>query len=389
MQEFFSRVTIKEILNFIFDTYYMIPDTIYLNALNKIEGLGCKKLKQLMNFFDSPEKAWQADLATLVKSGIGESVAEKIVAQRPNINPNEEWAKLEKENISMFCIKDENYPALLKEIPDSPYIIYMKGNLDCIKLPLVAIVGSRKLTNYGSMVARGFAKELAKNGVCIVSGLAFGIDAAAHRGALDAKGKTIAVLGNSLDAESIYPRTNFQLSQEILNSDGLLVSEFPIKTSPSNWTFPSRNRIMAGMSLGTLVVEAAMESGSLITANLALDYNRDVYAVPGEIFSPQSEGTNSLIRSSRAKLVTSAADILEELKIESTEKYVAKPSEEQLSSLSDEEKKVYSVLSHEALHVDRIIKLTKLETSAISSTLSMLEIKGVVKNVGGQNYIKI
>jgi len=323
-----------------------------------------------------------------VKSGIGESVTEKIVAQRSSINPDEEWIKIEKENISVFCIQDENYPALLKEIPDSPYILYMKGNLDCLKFPMIAIVGSRKLTNYGNRVARGFAKELAKNGVCIVSGLAFGIDACAHLGALDAKGKTIAVLGNSLDSESISPRTNFQLSEEIIRNGGLLVSEFPIKTEANIWTFPSRNRIMAGMSLGTLVVEAAEKSGSLITANLALEYNRDVYAVPGEIFSPQSEGTNSLIKSSRAKLVTSSADILEELKIETAAKYIEKVNEEQVQNLTDEEKKVYSVLSHEALHVDRIIKLTKLETSAISSILSMLEIKGVVKNVGGQNYIK-
>lgn len=361
----------------------------YVNALNKIEGLGCKKLKVLMNFFSSAEEVWNASYDSLVKSGIGESVAEKIVAQRPNINPDEAWEDLQKENVLAFTIKDEEYPALLKEIPDSPFIIYMKGDLECLKMPLVAIVGSRKLTNYGSRVARGFAKELARNGVCIVSGLAFGVDAAAHNGALDAKGKTIAVLGNSLDAESIYPRTNFNLSEEILRSGGLLISEFPIKTSPNNWTFPSRNRIMAGMSLGTLVVEAAEKSGSLITANLALDYNRDVYAVPGEIFSPQSEGTNSLIKSARAKLVTSSQDILQELKIESATKYVEKVASEAVLSLTDEEKKVYSALSHEALHVDRIIKLTKLETSAIGATLAMLEIKGVVKNVGGQNYIRL
>lgn len=367
----------------------MLPDTIYLNALNKIEGLGCKKLKLLMNFFSSSKEVWNASYDLLVQSGIGESVADKIISQRPGINPDEEWAKLEKENVMAFIIKDDEYPALLKQIPDSPYIIYMKGNLDCLNMPLIAIVGSRKITNYGNRVARGFAKELAKSGVCIVSGLAFGVDAAAHNGALDAKGKTIAVLGNSLDETSIYPRTNFNLYKEILKSGGLLISEFPIKTSPSNWTFPARNRIMAGMSLGTLIVEAAEKSGSLITANLALDYNRDVYAVPGEIFSPQSEGTNSLIKNSRAKLVSSAADILNELKIEAVTKYAPEKGEEIILELPEDEKKIYSVLSHEATHVDRIIKLTKLETSAISSALSMLEIKGLVKNVGGQNYIKL
>ena len=357
----------------------------YLNALNKIDGLGCKKLKQLMNFFGSSEKVWVANFSELVKSGIGESVAEKIVSQRPNINPDEEWAKMEKENVLAFSIQDEEYPTLLKQIPDSPYIIYMKGNLDCLNLPMVAIVGSRKLTEYGNRVAHGFARDLANSGICVVSGLAFGVDSSAHLGALDAKGKTIAVLGNSLDNDSIGPRSNFQLAEEILNNDGLLISEFPIKTAGAVWTFPSRNRIMAGISSGTLVVEAATKSGSLITANLALDYNRDVYAVPGQIFSPQSEGTNALIKAG-AKMVTSCADILEELKIEQITKSTTQtiPIE-----LSGDEEKVHSVLSHEALHIDRIGKLTKLETATVSGVLAILEIKGLVKNIGGQNYIKL
>lgn len=357
----------------------------YLNALNKIDGLGCKKLKQLINFFGSSEKVWTASQIELEKSGIGESVAEKIVTQRPNINPDEEWVKIEKENILVFSIQDENYPALLKQIPDSPYIIYMRGNLDCLNMPMVAIVGSRKLTAYGNQVARSFARDLANNGICVVSGLAFGVDACAHLGALDAKGKTIAILGNSLDNASIGPRSNFQLAQEILENGGLLISEFPIETKGAVWTFPSRNRIMAGMSIGTLVVEAAEKSGSLITANLALDYNREVFAVPGPIFSPQSVGTHKLIKSG-AKLVASVADILEELKIEQN---VELTKQKMDLELTEEEKTILSVLSHEREYIDRITKMTKLETATVSSTLSMLEIKGLVKNIGGQNYIKI
>lgn len=357
----------------------------YLNALNKIEGLGCKKLKQLMNFFGTAEKVWAASQAELEKSGIGESVAQKIADQRPNINPDEEWTKIEKENITVVTIQDEQYPILLKQIPDSPYLLYMKGNLDCLNLPLVAVVGSRKLTEYGSRVARTFARDLAKNGICVVSGLAFGIDAMAHLGALDAKGKTIAVVGNSLDKESIYPRSNFQLMEEILENGGLLISEFPIQTTAATWTFPARNRIMAGMSLGTLVVEAAEKSGSLITANLALDYNREVFAVPGPVFSPQSIGTHKLIKAG-AKLAACSADILEELKI--SEAPQAKVETANLE-LSEEEKNILSVLSHEGTYIDRITKLTKLETATISGTLSLLEIKGLVKNVGGQQYIKL
>lgn len=357
----------------------------YLNALNKIDGLGCKKLKMLMNFFGSAEKVWKASFAELKESGIGESVTEKVVAARPNIDPDKEWETMKKENVLAFTIQDDEYPVLLKQIPDSPYIIYMKGNLECLNLPLVAIVGSRKLTAYGEQVARGFARDLANSGICVVSGLAFGVDAAAHLGALDAKGKTIAVLGNSLDDASIGPHSNFQLSREILENDGLLISEFPIKTAGAVWTFPSRNRIMAGMSLGTLVVEAAMKSGSLITANLALDYNRDVYAIPGPITSPQSEGTNALIKAG-AKMVTSCADILEELKIGQVSQIVTSKAP---IELSDDEEKVHSVLSHEATHIDRIGKLTKLETATVSGVLAILEIKGLVKNIGGQNYIRL
>lgn len=360
----------------------------YLNALNTIHGLGGKKMKMLVNFFENSEQIWQAPLASLVASGIGEIIANKIVTERQSINPETEWVKLEKEKIQAIALTDPRYPELLKQIPDGPYLIYMKGNFDCLKLPLIAIVGSRKLTEYGQNVARGFAKELAGSGVCVVSGLAFGVDAMAHRGALEAAGKTIAVLGNSLDSESIAPRTNFQLSQEILAGGGLLMSEFPIKTSADVWTFPARNRIMAGMSLGTLVVEAAEKSGSLITANLALDYNREVFAVPGSIFSPQSIGTHFLIKAG-AKLTTSVKDVLEELNLNSQKETRSKGTKELSFELNEIEEKIYHNLSYESTHIDIISKLTKMDTSTVSSILAILEIKGAIKNIGGQNYIKL
>lgn len=364
----------------------------YLNALNKIDGLGRKKIKLLMNFFDDSRDAWEADRSSLVAAGIDQSLADIVIAERLNIDPDAEWQKLENESIVVLSEKDPLYPKLLKEIPDNPPLIYMKGNLDCLDLPLVAIVGSRKLTEYGNMVARGFAKELAANGICVVSGLAFGVDAMAHRGALDAKGKTIAVLGNGLDSVSIAPRTNFQLSEEILAAGGLLVSEFPAGTNAAVWTFPARNRIMAGMSLGTLVVEAAEKSGSLITANLAIDYNREVFAVPGPIFSPQSFGTHMLIKSG-AKLTTSVKDVLEELRLDfsvaPSNSNKAGKEKPRTFELSKSEEEVYGFLTHESLHIDTIAKLTRLDTSTISSILAILEIKGAIKNVGGQNYIRL
>lgn len=362
----------------------------YLNALNTINGLGNKKMKILGNHFACGEKIWQASLPELAKTGIGEEVAKKIVEARPLIDIEKQWQKLEQENIKVATMHDPQYPSLLKQIPDCPYLIYMKGNVSCLDLPLVAIVGSRKLTSYGTKAAYGFSRDLARAGVCVVSGLAFGIDACAHRGALEVKGKTIAVLGNSLDGASIAPRTNFELSQDILRSGGLLISEFPPQTSATIWTFPARNRIMAGLSSGTLVIEAAEKSGSLITANLALDYNREVFAVPGDIFSPQSIGTNLLIKAG-AKVACGAQDVLEELKFESESSLLSKNKAQEKPptfNLTEQEKLVYDILCHEALHIDRISKMAKLDGSSVSSILAILEIKCAIKNIGGQNYVK-
>lgn len=357
----------------------------YLNALHIIYGLGSKRLRQLTNHFQSSEEIWQAPFTDLVEAGIGEVLAAKIVSERQNIDPDEEMQKLANENIMVFSDKDASYPVLLKEIPDNPPLIYMKGNLDCLDYPLIAVVGSRKLTSYGIQAASGLSRDLAKRGVCVVSGLAFGVDACAHRGALASKGKTIAVLGNSLDGESIAPRSNFNLAQDILAGGGLLISEFPLRTSATKGTFPARNRIMAGISKGTLVIEAAEKSGSLITANLALDYNREVFSVPGSIFSPQSTGTNALIKRG-AKMVCNINDIIEELRLDN----VGESTPKNINlELSDNEKIICNALSHESIHIDIITKLTKLETSTISATVAILEIKGIIKNVGGQNYIRL
>lgn len=358
----------------------------YLNALNIINGLGCQKMKMLLGVFGTAEKAWQADLKELEKSGIGDNIAQKIADERKNINPDEEWEKLKKENIKMITLTDENYPALLKEISSSPYIIYVKsaagGSYDFNAEPMIAIVGSRKYTQYGKQAAENFARELARVGITVVSGMAIGIDSFAHRGALEAGGKTIAVLGSSLEDKNIGPRSNYELSRNIIES-GALISDFPIGIASLPGNFPARNRIMAGLSLGTIVIEAALESGSLITANLALEFNREVFAVPGSIFSPQSEGTNKLIKSG-AKLAASIADILEELNIE---KRTAEENVKKIIPATPEEEKIMKNLSPEPIHIDRLIKITKLEASAVSGTLAVMEMKGMIRNIGGQNYI--
>ena len=359
----------------------------YLNALNKINGLGPQKMKILLDFFGEAEKIWNCEFEDLIKSGIGESLSNKIIAEREKIDPDEEMEKLEKNKVKMITFDDPLYPPLLREISSAPYILYVKSDLELSEIfsgHLISIVGSRKMTGYGKQVAYSFARDMTTSGITVVSGMALGIDAEAHTGALEAKGKTIAVLGSSLEDSNIGPRANYNLSRRIIES-GALVSDFPLGTPSVPFNFPARNRLMAGLTLGTLVVEAQMESGTLITANLAVEFNREVFSVPGPIFSESSQGANKLIRDG-AKLVTCVQDILEELNLEKISEI--KKAREIIPD-SPEEEMVLRNLGSEAVHIDKLIKLTKLKTASILSTLAMMEMKGMIKDIGGQNYIKL
>lgn len=358
----------------------------YLNALNKINGVGPQKMRRLLSHFGEPELVWQADLAELKSSKIGDAIIEKIITERKNIDPDQEWEILEKEKIRMIIFGSPEYPVLLKEIPNPPYILYVKGNFDFNCAPMISIVGSRKYTAYGAQVASAFARDLAQAGITVVSGMALGIDAIAHRGALDGSGKTVAVLGNSLEDKNIYPRANFNLSREIMEN-GCLLSDFPSDTPPLEFNFPASNRIIAGLSLGTLVIEAGEKSGTLITSALALEFNREIFAVPGSIFSLQSTGTNSLIKKG-AKMVTSVKDILEELDLDQR-KSTSWRTVEKIAKIpqNKEEEIILKILSSDPLHIDNLAKMSRLNPSSVSATLVMLEIKGWVKNIGGQNYI--
>jgi DNA processing protein len=355
----------------------------YLNAINKIFGVGPQKMKLLLDHFERPGHIWSAGLADLRAAGLGPKTAENILAERKKIDPEAEWEKLEKENIQLITFTDERYPALLKEISHPPYLLYVKGEVDCINgRPMISIVGSRKFTSYGQQTAWTFAKDLAGAGIRVASGMAIGIDTFAHRGALEAGGKSIAVLGNSLDDMSIYPKINLNLAREITRS-GALISEYPPETAAGPLTFPARNRIVAGLSFGTLVVEAGVSSGALITAQMALDANREVFSVPGPIYSTQSLGTNNLIKNG-ARMVTSVKDILEELDLSGESE--KKPSPPKVPD-NENEKKLLAILSSDPLHVDNIAKLSKLNTATVSSALAIMEIKGWARNIGGQNYI--
>ncbi|MFC1644844.1 DNA-processing protein DprA [Patescibacteria group bacterium] len=358
----------------------------YLNALNKIQGLGPKNFTVLLNFFETGENIWKSNLLEIKKSGIGEKLAEKISREKTQINPEEELEKLSNENVRMLSINDNSYPQLLKEIPTAPYILYIKSdtdNLDFNNTPLISIVGSRKPTQYGIQVASSIAQKLSQSGMTIVSGMAFGIDTVAHQSTLQNQGDTLAILGSGLDDKNIGPRSNFQLSRKIINN-GALVSDYPLGVEASRFTFPARNRIMAGMTLGTIVVEATQRSGTLITANLALDFNREVFAVPGSIFSPLSQGPNNLLKLG-AKPVTNINDILEELDIKLVK---SKEQSRETTSLTTTEELIIKKLTLEPIHIDRISKLTKLEISKVSSILTILEMRGLIKNIGGHNYVR-
>ncbi len=356
----------------------------YLHALNKIEGIGSQKIKKLLSFFNNTgENIWHATYSDLqIALGDGK-LPEKIINVRKKIDPEKEWTYLKKENIHIISLTDKTYPKLLKEISNPPYLIYLRGNLNLNELPAIAVVGARKYSSYGAQAAIAFSRDLAKSGLSIVSGLALGIDAIAHKSTLDINEKTIAVLGSSIDNKNIYPRANYQLAQEIVAKNGTLLSEYPPETSATTFTFPARNRIIAGLSLGTIVVEAGEKSGALITARLALENNREVFAIPGSIFSENSTGTNNLIKAG-AKLATNISDILEELNF-SQIKLAAKSCKK----ITDDKNEIaiLNILSDKPIHIDNIGKISKLGTATTTSILTIMEIKGWIKNIGGQNYI--
>ena len=358
-------------------------DKKYYNAFNFIPQIGPIRFKKLISHFKSMEDAWNAGASELYGTGIEENIIEKIIAGRKNIFPDQEFEKLEKENIKIMTIGDDLYPALLKETHGAPVVLYFKGEIRKDNLA-VAIVGPRKVSIYGQQVASQFAGELSKTGLTIISGMALGVDSIAHTECIKLKNRTVAVLGGGIDTASIYPSSNRQMAESIISGGGTVISEYPIGTPPLKQHFPARNRIISGLSLGTLVVEASERSGALITARFALEQNREVFAIPGSIFSKNSEGTNSLIKLG-AKLTSNPEDILEELGLEFTAE-IKKTRE--IVPDNAEEKLILENLSPDGpIQIDKLAKTVAMNTSALSSLLTLMEIKGKVKNVGGMRYV--
>jgi len=285
----------------------------YFNAFNLIGRIGPITFKKLLDHFISLDDAWTAKTNELKHAGLNQSTIGQINKHRPKINPDYEMERLEKEKIGLITIQDKNYPKLLKEIYAPPATLYIRGSFYPKDKISLGVVGTRNLSPYGRQITPIITSELSKASITIVSGLAKGIDTIAHKTAIENKGRTIAVLGSGVNTNNIYPAINKYLAEEIIQN-GAIISEFPINTEPLPQNFPQRNRIISGLSLGILVIEAPEKSGALITAKDALEQNREVFAIPGHILSNNSLGPNNLIKLG-AKLVTKTSDILEELNL--------------------------------------------------------------------------
>jgi DNA processing protein len=356
-------------------------------ALNMVADVGPVRVRQLLDAFGSPEKILQAPRSELKKvDGIGEEVAKSITKWRENVRLDDELARIERENVRVVTQLDDEFPQNLREIHDPPLVLYVRGALKKNEKLAVAVVGTRRPTHYGQESARKLAYQLAHCGVAVISGGARGIDTAAHRGALQAKGRTIAVVGTGLDV--IYPAENKKLFDEIAES-GAVVTEFPFGTKPTKTNFPMRNRILSGWSLGVIVVEAGLHSGASITATQAAEQGRQVFAVPGRIDSPMSKGTHRLIKEG-AKLTEDVEDVLSEFEFLTFRRAESEKSDESATiSLTETEQKIVNALAEQELSPDEIIAATGLTSAEVSSTLLALEMKRVVKQLPGRRFARV
>ncbi|HPA25985.1 MAG TPA: DNA-processing protein DprA [bacterium] len=360
------------------------PELKYWLAFLKLPKVGPVRLRKILRYFGSLKIAWSGEAMDFIAAGVEEDIVLGMLSKRQEINLEQLLEQMKQENIHAVTLEDKFYPKLLREIYNPPPVIFFKGtlNLEADEFSL-GVVGTRKYSPYGARVTPEIVRELTNKGLVIVSGLALGIDSMVHEATLEVKGRTIAVLGSGLDSKNIYPAFNKYLSEKIVANDGLLVSEYAPGTEPLKGNFPQRNRIISGLSLGILVIEAPESSGALLTARFALEQNREVFAIPGSIYSANSFGPNNLIRMG-AKLVTGADDILEALNLNLVKEFVMT---KKIVPDSLEEAKILENLSGEPIHVDELVRLTKLDTALLNSTLTLMEMKGRVRNLGSMMYV--
>jgi DNA processing protein len=354
----------------------------YWIGFNYVKGIGPVRFQKLLDFFGKPEIAWQAPVEALREAGLSEKIAENVVRTRNTISLDKEWERIQKQGITVLTWEGDEYPRRLKEINQPPPVLYIKGDLSPDDEWPVAIVGTRRVTAYGRQVTDEIASMLSRSGVTIISGMARGVDSIAHKAALNSGGRTIAVLGSGVDR--IYPPEHRVLADQIIEQ-GALISDYAPGTPPEASNFPARNRIISGLSIAVVVAEAGKRSGALITATFAADQGRDVFAVPGSIKSPQSRGTNRLLQDG-AYLVQDPDDILEVLSLTRLSQHRAARVVLPTDSV---EAHLLQTLGHEPMHIDQIRARTELPIDEVTATLAVMELKGMVRQVGGMNYVAV
>jgi DNA processing protein len=357
-----------------------VKDIRYWVGFNKVPGIGAARLRALQDYFGDLETAWNATTADLQQAGLDRRSLTSLLEARKELDLEAEVGRLERAGVQVVTWNDAEYPPNLREAYDAPPVLYLRGQIETRDEWAVAVVGTRRASVYGKEATRMIAGGLAQAGVTVVSGLAQGIDAAAHRACLDAGGRTIAVLGCGVDV--VYPPQNAHLAAEIVER-GALVSEYALGTRPDARNFPPRNRIISGLALGTIVVEADLDSGALISAGFAAEQGREVFAVPGNIFARTSRGANRLIQQG-AKLVCQVADVLEELNLTMVSE---KAQARAVIPENATEAVLLEHLSAEPMHVDVLGRAVRLPIAQVTSTLALMELKGMVRQVGGMSYV--
>lgn len=355
---------------------------IYWVGFNLVKGIGAVRMQALLDYFGNLEIAWNAPGEALTSAGLPPKVVETCLQMRKSVNLEEVWSRIEEQGIQVLIREDEAYPRHLQEIDQPPPVLYVRGEV----LPeddfAVAVVGTRRVTPYGRQVAAELAAFLGANGITVVSGLARGVDAIAHDATMKAGGRTIAVLGSGVDR--IYPPEHERLAGQIV-SRGALLSDYAPGTPPDSTNFPPRNRIISGLALATVVIEAGESSGALITATFAVEQGREVFAVPGSILAPQSKGTNRLIQLGAHPLLE-MQDVLEVLKLHQVQEQVSARRSLPADGI---EARLLGVLGSESQHIDEISIKSGLPIEQVSATLAIMELKGMVRQLGGMNYVSI
>jgi len=354
----------------------------YLVALYSFLPFGPVRTKLLVNYFGNSKNVWKANYQELINVGLKKKIVNDFADFRKEFNFKKYFDQLKRKKIDVITINDPNYPDNLKELPDAPLVIYVRGKIKRSDINSVAIVGSRKMTTYGKEVTTKLGNELSRVGLTIVSGLAFGVDLTAHKAALDAGGRCIAVLASGVDI--ITPRSNEWLGLKIIRSGGAIISEFPPGTDAQKHFFPFRNRIISGLSKAVIVVEGMIKSGTIHTAKHAAEQGKTVFAVPGTITSPMSQAPHYLIQNG-AKMVTDTKDILEELNLQLN---VDSEAVEKIMPSDKAEEKLINIIEKEEIHIDEIVRVSKFPMSEVSSKLTIMELKGMIKSLGDGVYMK-